>query len=110
MEYYHVTVGLSTLSGRFVDMDRLDRAGGDLVTLGPSMSFAEDGPELDVTVAVAAENPAEALREGHSTVVQAFDSVGEPVVFGQGSVFTVEEFDRISRCGLDLDRDLGGRV
>jgi hypothetical protein len=90
---YHVRLGLHTKSGRPVDEDRLDEAGGRLATLGPSANYDLNGPNVEVTVMADAVHPSDALRDSIVAVLLAFDSVGEPVTFRRGTVYTPEEFD-----------------
>src|ERR1700730_14136566 len=90
---YHVSVKFHTVGGHVADEDRLDMAGGRLATLGPSMRYGPDSPIVEVTVMADAESPQDGLRDSITAIKLAFASVGEPLVFRSGQVFTVDEFE-----------------
>jgi hypothetical protein len=93
MEEYHARLRFHTESGGPISDQRIDRAGGRLATREPSMIFDAEGPMIEVTVMVVADEPVSALREGLEAVVLAFESVGERLTFRRGQVFTLDEFE-----------------
>lgn len=100
---WHVRVIADRANGGPLDIVRVDRAGGRLANYGPSMSFDPyDGPGIEVLVCVEADGPAQGLQEGLEVVMNAFQSVGEPLTFRAGTVYTVEEFDRWSESLTDV--------
>lgn len=95
---YWVIVDANTASGKSSDEVTIDAAGGRMnaADLGPSMMVNRDFTEVRVTVYAEAVEPLEAANIALPAVMEAFASVGEPMVFRGFTVQTETEWERIN--------------
>lgn len=95
---YWVVVDADTVGGKPSDAVTFDAAGGRLAEakLSPSMFVRGDFTDVRVTVYAEADEALEAANIALPAVMDAFASVGAPMVFCGVTVQTEAEWERIN--------------